>query len=130
MALKPGDEVSTVTERSPDFAFIVADAANVLLASSSNVTVSFARADPRDITNIAVVQSAMSDGAIAITQKAMTARPVLIEECQVRLIPEVAVDMAIAALVNVANAFPDMVRQKVRASEPMMKIISSLQNGD
>ena len=114
-ALKPGEEVQTRTERSAEFRFFMADAANVLVAPPYNVVVSFIRAEARDVTTVSVVQAPPAGGGLSVTQKSVNARPVMLEEAQVRLSPDAATDIGIAMLFNVMQFAPDLVRQKLAA---------------
>ncbi len=122
-SLAVGDDVRTVWIRSGDFRAFVADGATPLGSYPEFLILSITRNEPRDITTTGTVVS--EDGkSFSILVKHLSAKPVTVEEAQVRMSPGVAIEVALSLLQNVATALPGVVREKFDEQAELKAILT------
>jgi hypothetical protein len=117
--LKPGDQVETVAERSPEFRVIAIDNCVVLPAPPWYFTVSLTRINSRKIKTIATVVPSV-EGSLNLNPVGTQAQAGLMEEVQLRLTPDAVGDIALNLLAALAGIHPAIFKQKIDAN-PFIK---------
>ncbi len=110
--LEVGEKVALRSKRSADYRAYFADGVTILAQLPSHLTLSVFHSEPHDIVTIGRVQH-MSSAGPQIVMESVSAKSATIEDVQVRLPAEAAIELAIGLLINTVATHQDLVIRRV-----------------
>ena len=122
-ALSAGTSVDIGTERTPAFRAYAADNVVLIGQMPSYLTFSVQRFEPRDVRSAGVVLEVHEAGP-RIEMKTVIARTEFIEDAQVRVSPDVGVDLAMALLSTLAPLRSANLRERIRVNPEIAALFS------